>query len=156
MAILLFITSLIKIPLFYRDAYYIRGNGTTLESIETSASWLIDHLGRKNYTMLADINLYGKYLTISVASGYTPILQVFDDNKYVKVVSSSGGTNDFSYPDIVAIDKNSTQPTIGFFWNIYAPLNNYVYQIKNNANLDVIYEDADIILARLINLEQAK
>jgi hypothetical protein len=156
MAILLLGTSIIKIPLFYREAYFIRGNGTDFEGLELSSNWIVRNLEQERYTMLADMNLYGKYLTVSVGTGHTPIFRAFDDNEYAMVVIGLNLRPELEMPDLVAIDKNSTQPTIGFYWNIYAPLGNYLALARKNGKLNIVYEDDNVVLARLMNVDQAK
>jgi hypothetical protein len=154
LAIVLLATSLVKIGLFYKDSYYIRGNGATVESLDVSADWMDSHIGSAEFSILADLNLYGKYLLISTDRGRVPALAVFDDEIYEMVVGQRAIGQNLLSADIVAIDKQSTQPTIGFFWNIYFPLANYLDQIRNNPNLDIVYEDSNVILARPITLEE--
>jgi len=61
-----------------------------------------------------------------------------------------------AWKDFIVIDKISTQPTIGFIWNIFIPLAENLNKIKNNSLLSIGYEDTAVIIMRFSDVDQVK
>jgi hypothetical protein len=148
LAILLLTTSLVKIPIFYSHSYSIKGNGASMVDLHPSLDWMEQQSTNKNFSVLADLNLYGKYLSLSIEDGYQPAFVAFDERKYEIVVGGSSDVSSVAFPDYIAVDKKSTQPVIGFIWNIFEPLGKFSEEIKKNDLLTIVYEDQSVIIAR--------
>ena len=152
MAIILFATSIIKIGVFYENSYLISNDklNTSINRIYPSSEWMSGHETRDNYYMLADLNLYGKYLLSSVNNSKKPIFLSFDDNSYAKVIGESNKSWEPA-PDIIAVDVVSSEPLIGFIWGRFKPLMDYADRIINNPAINLIYDDGSIWLAKPVN-----
>jgi len=148
-AIMLFATSIIKIGVFYDDSYLISNKdlNTSINSIRPSSEWMTKHETHDKYYLLADLNLYGKYLLSSVNDSKEPIFLSFDDNSYAMVIGESNHELK-STPDIIAVDVASSEPLIGFVWGRYKPLIEYADRIINNPAINLIYDDGSIWLAK--------
>jgi general stress protein CsbA len=148
-AIILFATSIIKIGVFYENSYLISNNdlNTGINRIYPSSEWMTNHETNDKYYLLADLNLYGKYLLTSVNDSKEPIFLSFDDNSYAKVIGESNHEWK-STPDIIAVDVASSEPLIGFVWGRYKPLMEYADRIINNPAINLIYDDGSIWLAK--------
>lgn len=156
LTVMLLLTSIIKIPLFHEQSYFIRGNSASPAELRHSANWVNSHIDTNNYAMMADLYLYGKYLSLSVEDGHTPILDAFNEEKYIMVVEGLADATELRPPEFIAIDKLSTQPTIGFIWNVFLPLGNFLEQIRANNDLYIIYEDEYVLLARFLYVDQVR
>jgi general stress protein CsbA len=152
MAIILFATSVIKIGVFYENSYLISNDNlnTSINGIYPSSEWMAKHETQDKYYLLADLNLYGKYLLSSVNDSKKPIFLSFDDNSYAKVIGESNEAWK-STPDIIAVDVASTEPLIGFVWGRYKPLKEYADRIINNPAINLVYDDGSIWLAKPVN-----
>ncbi|MFC1923284.1 hypothetical protein ACFLY4_08340 [Chloroflexota bacterium] len=151
-AIMLFATSIIKIVVFYDNSYLISNNdlNTSINRIDPSSEWMAKHETHDKYYLLADLNLYGKYLLNSVDDRKEPIFLSFDDNNYAKIIGESD--HDWnSTPDIIAVDAASSEPLIGSVWGRYKPLMEYADRIINNPAINLIYDDGSIWLAKPVN-----
>ena len=145
-AILLLATSLLKIIIFYDNSYVIGPNKMAASPVEIqpSTQWIHDHLPQSQYTMLADMNLYGKYLNTSLEQNQEPLLLGFTVETYEKVVGDS--TEKWQAPpDVVAIDQTSLEPIVGFVWARLDPLNMYNLQVQNNPSLRQVIYRRDIL-----------
>ncbi|MES0361619.1 MAG: hypothetical protein ABUK20_11935 [Anaerolineales bacterium] len=151
-AIILFATSVIKIGVFYENSYLISNNdlNTSINRIDPSSEWMAKHETHDKYYLLADLNLYGKYLLNSVNDSKEPIFLSFDDNNYAKIIGESD--HDWnSTPDIIAVDAASSEPLIGSVWGRYKPLKEFADRIINNPAINLIYDDGSIWLAKPVN-----
>jgi hypothetical protein len=148
-AMILMVTSIIKIGLFNENAYLISNTdlNTKIISIHPSSEWIDKHEIDQNYYLLADLNLYGKYLLTSVNDSREPSFLSFDDHNYAKVVGDSMDEWKTT-PDIIAVDTASSEPLIGFVWGRYKPLTDYADCITSNPSLNLIYDDGSIWLAK--------
>jgi hypothetical protein len=149
MAGLLLMTSILKIIIIYEDPLVISGGsaGASLERVRPSADWLDTHISRPKYVMLADLNLYGKYLVASVGKDQVPLLQGFTVEQFENALGIS--TEEWvAIPHIVAIDLSSSEPTMGFLFERLDPLRDYSALIRRNPNLILIYDDGVIWLTR--------
>jgi hypothetical protein len=149
MAVLLFMTSLAKIAIFYENSYVISSGsiGASLERVQPSAEWLNTHVSLPRYGILADLNLYGKYLVSSVGGDHQPIVQGYTTEQFEHTLGVS--TEEWvGMPHIVAIDLSSSEPTIGFLFERLDPLRDYSAAIRGNLKLTLIYDDGAIWLAR--------
>ncbi len=153
-AFLLMLTSMIKIVVFYNDTYIIGAGDikSSIEDIQPSAKWLNDHLTRQRYSMLSDLNLYGKYMVTSIGAkdglgSREPIVQGFTLERYQNLIGSAGASWEHP-PDIIAIDLNSKEPVMGFVWERLNPLRNYLHEILNNPGVNLIYDDGSVWLAK--------
>jgi hypothetical protein len=147
-AMMLLVTSLIKIGVFYENGYVI-GSGelkTPIESIQASSDWLQEYENNEKYYLLADLNLYGKYMLTSVNYVKESIFMSFEDDSYAKVIGEPHRPLSNS-PDFVAIDLASTEPVIGFVWGRYKPLQENTVRILDNPGMNLIYDDGSIWLA---------
>jgi len=151
-AIILFATSIIKIGAFYENSYLISNDklNTTIDEIRPSSEWMTKNGPNNKYYLLADLNLYGKYLLSSVNDSKEPIFLSFDDDNYARVIGESSETWK-STPDIIAVDAASSEPLIGFVWGRYKPLKEYADRIINNPAINLIYDDGSIWLAKPVN-----
>jgi hypothetical protein len=148
-AIVLLATSIIKIGVFYENSYLISNDklNTTIDEIRPSSEWMTKNGLNDKYYLLADLNLYGKYLLSSVNDSNKPIFLSFDDDSYAKVVGESNEAWK-STPDIIAVDAASSEPLIGFVWGRYKPLKDYADRIINNPAINLIYDDGSVWLAK--------
>jgi hypothetical protein len=149
MALLLVMTSIVKLVVFYDNSYVIGPGNITSNSdkIQPSAEWLQSHIPRPKYTMLADMNLYGKYLVASVGRGQEPILYGYTTERFENVIGVS--TEEWeTVPDIVAVDLVSFEPTTGFVWVRLNPLVDYQTKLRNNHRLNLIYDDGAVWLCQ--------
>jgi hypothetical protein len=144
MAMLLLLSSLIKVGIFHHHSYVIgrAENGASYAEVQPSAEWLQAHLSQPQIAMLADMNLYGKYLVASVGQQTQPILQGYTDDLFEQTLGTRTGLADQSH--IVAIDTTSAEPTIGFVWALFEPLHRYLPEIRDNSNLHLVYDDGFI------------
>lgn len=146
-------TSVVKVYLFYNEAYVIPENGTRYRDVMMSSKWIQSHTEEQNYTMLSDLNLYGKYLVLSIDQSTRPILRAYTLNDFQWVINE-GGLDDIGEQDIIAVDKKSYQPTLSFVWQIYKPLSAYLANLYNNPHLNVIYDDGLILLATKVGTRE--
>jgi len=148
-ALLLVMTSTVKLLVFYDNSYVIGPGNTNSNSdrIQPSAEWLQSHAPQPKFTMLADMNLYGKYLVASVGRGYEPILCGYTTERFENVIGAS--TEEWeTVPDIVPVDLVSLEPTTGFVWVRLNPLANYLKELRNNHRLNLIYDDGAVWLCQ--------
>jgi hypothetical protein len=148
-AVILLVTSVIKIGLFYDNSYLIASTdlNTNIASVRPSTEWMVNHAADEKYYLLADLNLYGKYLLTSVNEYKEPTFLSFDDDNYAKVIGESN--NEWkTTPDMIAVDTASSEPLIGFVWGRYKPLMTFADRIINNPSLNLIYDDGSIWLAK--------
>ena len=96
--------------------------------------------------MLADLNLYGQYLKSSKASQSQPILLGMQIDSYDHLVTGHVSGNN-PEPNIIVVDKKSTEPVMGFRWARFAPLKQYLSQIWENSLIDVVYDDGRVWFA---------
>ncbi|MBV7330762.1 hypothetical protein KFU94_21465 [Chloroflexi bacterium TSY] len=133
-AALLLVTSIAKFAIFYNHDQVV-GNGVTqtdLAAVLPSATWLHHQVESSQYTIQSDLNLYGKYLVASVDQKQTPAFQSYKEDLYEKVlgVSTSEGFKRKDEINVIAIDRNSKEPVIGFVWARFQPFRNYLAQIR--------------------------
>jgi hypothetical protein len=50
----------------------------------------------------------------------------------------------------VAIDLESSEPTIGFVWLLFDPLRDYAAGLRRNQSLNIIYDDGSIWLGKRV------
>jgi hypothetical protein len=162
LALLLAASSLAKIGVFYANSYVISPDPIASDYTATraSAEWMQQHLAGPGagaeaqagtgarFTMLADLNLYGKYLVDSVGRPATPVEQGFTEDRYEQVIGRAGGRLWQDPPDIVAVDRASTEPVISFVFLLFRPLQDYSDLIEANPVLDLVYDDGSILLGR--------
>ncbi len=156
LALLLVAGSLVKIGVFYANSYVISPDpiASDYTATRTSARWMQEHLAgpgagaKAQFTMLADLNLYGKYLVDSVGRPATPVEQGFTEDRYEQVIGRAGGRLWQDPPDIVAVDRASTEPVISFVFLLFRPLQDYSDLIRANPALDLVYDDGSILLGR--------
>jgi hypothetical protein len=148
-AIVLFITSLVKIGAFYQQSYVIgdRAISSNYQEVDPSARWLQAHATKPHYTILADLNLYGKYLVKSVYDQHEPIVEGYTLDQFENVIGASDGLWN-TRPDIVATDIRSSEPIIGFVWLLFEPLHNFTTELRQNQHMHIIYDDGSIWLGK--------
>lgn len=142
---LLLSTSLIKIVLFYQNAYVIDGNGAPIETVSRSSGWIQAFTPEDKYRILADMNLYGKYLLTSDNNGEEPVLEALTEQRLRALVGDEGDTEAIT-ADFVAIDRESSQPALGFTWAIFRPLNEFLDSLFSNRDLSIIFDDGHVLL----------
>jgi hypothetical protein len=142
-------SSFAKIGVFYANSYIIGSThmSSSYQTVEPSARWLERYAAAEKYTMLADLNLYGKYLVHSVGKDSQPLVQGYTLERFVQVIQPSA-EKWRDRPDIVAIDLESAEPTIGFVWLLFDPLQDYAAELRSNHDLNVIYDDGSIWLGK--------
>jgi hypothetical protein len=144
--------TLIKVGLFYHGASVIARDPLklTVAQVRPSARWLSEHVAKPDYTMLADLNLYGKYLLAAAESAGSPtpspVLQGYTEDAFAWVIGAPI-TMPAPVPDIAALDTISGEPVTGFVWRQYRPLGAHQTAIRNNRRLHVIYDDGGVWLA---------
>ncbi len=144
MAILLLSLSVLKAGIFLNHSYVITSDNDRLaySNIEPSAKWLQDSTSKPQLTLLADMNLYGKYLVASVEEESQPILQGYTDSLFENTLH---GANEWGNKiDYLVIDLVSQEPVIGFVWALYSPLNGYLNEIAGNSTLHIVYDDGSV------------
>ena len=145
MAAVLLLTSFIKIGIFYQNAYVIGPHNlnTPMEAMLPSAEWLHTHQTKQDYPILADLNLYVKYLVASVDQPQTPIFVSYTESRFARVIGQSDEAWEVQ-PDVIAIDRVSVEPVVGYVWVRLAPLGSYEADIGDNQSLNFIYDDGAI------------
>lgn len=151
-AVSLVCLSIVKIVIFNQFSIVIGDNRGSLPSevVSSEATWLDENIANSKFTMLADLNLYGQYLLARSASQSQPILLGMQDGFYDHIVT--GKTSGIEpEPNIIVIDKTSSEPVMGFRWARFTPLKKYLNQIWKNTLINIIYDDGRVWFAIPIN-----
>jgi hypothetical protein len=153
LAFLLAVSSLVKVGLFYANSYVISPDpvASSYSATQASSEWMQKHLAapdRQSFTMLADLNLYGKYLVDAVGRPLLPVEQGFTEDRYEQVIGRAGDLPWAEPPDIVAVDRASTEPVVSFIFLIFKPLQEYSHLIEANPRMNLIYDDGSILLGK--------
>jgi len=148
----LMFSSFAKILVFERENYVIRANGSRIEDIQKSMNWLEEYGSNEQLKILADLNLYGKYLLLSDKNN-PPILEPLTPENYAALINVKPQVATAISADVVAIDKNSLQPALGFVWSGFKPIVEFSERIRSNPKLSIIYDDGDILIGRYSQLQ---
>ncbi|NIS82962.1 MAG: hypothetical protein GTO14_22805 [Anaerolineales bacterium] len=141
----LLISSITKIFIFENESYVIRGNGTRIEDVQKSMNWLKEYESDERFNILADLNLYGKYLLLS-GKNETPLLEALSQENYGALIGSKVQVDAPISADLVAIDLNSHQPALGFVWSGFKPIVEFTERIRSNPKNSILYDDGDILI----------
>lgn len=139
----LLLSSFAKIVVFENEDYVIRANGTRIADIQTSRNWLEEYGPNERLKILADLNLYGKYLLLSEKNS-SPILEALNQENYSALIDSKVQADVPITADLVAIDLNSHQPALGFVWSGFMPIAVFTENYQSNPKLSIIYDDGHI------------
>ena len=148
-AALLLMTSVVKFGIFYKNSFVIgqKAQNSPLETVLPSANWLDEHLSQDKISLLSGLDLYGKYLLYSVDQEIEPIFQSYS----LEQLSQVAGVSDETWsnpPDLMAIDRQSIEPTTGFVWIRLNPIQTYSPLIRQNRQLNFVYDDGAVWLIK--------
>lgn len=141
----LLVSSVTKIIVFEKERYVIRENGTWLEDTQNSVNWLKGYGHTEQINLLADLNLYGKYLLL-LGSDNVPQLEALTQDNYGALIGDDIPIETAISRNLFAIDIKSRQPALGFVWSGFRPLVEFVERIRANPKASIIYDDGNILL----------
>jgi hypothetical protein len=148
LAAALLLTTLAKFPVFYGSDYVIGpgSEGVSLADAASGRAWLGQHVGKPSPSVIADLSLYGKVL-LAAPDPPSPVLNGLTADRFAYIVGANTGLWSDA-PDLVLIDTQSTQPSLGFVFQTFRPLGDYLQQIQGNPAVNIIYDSGSLLIVQ--------